>query len=129
VTQAVQTTEALDPHRLPRHTLPSRYALELEPDLDGASFRGSVDITVTCSDAPDTVVLNAIELDIDRVRFDGVDAEFRLDVDTERLFVTPGRPVGRRRAPPRVEFDGVLNDKLRGFYRSTSTATPTVPST
>jgi aminopeptidase N len=89
VTQAVQTTEALDPHRLPRHTLPSRYDLELEPDLAGATFRGSVDIAVTCSGALDTIVLNAIELDIDRVLFDGAAAEFHLEADTERLFVTP----------------------------------------
>lgn len=117
MTQAVQTTEALDPHRLPRHTLPSRYDLELEPDLVEATFRGRADIAVTCTGTPGTIVLNAIELDIDRVLFDGVDAEFRLDTDTERLFVTPGSAVVDGEHRLTIDFRGTLNDKLRGWYR------------
>lgn len=50
--------------RLPTHVVPSRYELELEPDLDAASFRGSVRIDVEILDATDEIVCHAAELDI-----------------------------------------------------------------
>jgi puromycin-sensitive aminopeptidase len=121
VTQAATPTEALDPYRLPRHTVPHRYDIELEPDLTAATFRGTVDITVTTSGSPGEIVLNAIELEIDAVTLDGVEAAFRLDADTERLIVVAPDPVGDGEHHLGIDFRGVLNDKLRGWYRSVYT--------
>src|SRR4029077_6121702 len=53
-------SDALDPSRLPRHTAPARYDLELEPDLAAATFHGRVDIAVRTVDDSEAVVLNAI---------------------------------------------------------------------
>jgi NADH:ubiquinone oxidoreductase subunit 6 (subunit J) len=39
-------TVSENPHRLPRHVVPSRYDLRLEPDLDAATFTGEETITV-----------------------------------------------------------------------------------
>src|SRR3990170_4806775 len=58
VTTAV-TTPPLDPFRLPRTVSPSRYEIELEPDLAGASFHGYVHVVVTAADAVPELVLNA----------------------------------------------------------------------
>jgi puromycin-sensitive aminopeptidase len=112
-------SDRLDPYRLPRHTLPSRYDVELEPDLAAATFRGRATIDMTTSEASDALVLNAIELDIAGVTFDGDPAPWQLDETAERLFVNPegGVPVGDHRLT--VEYTGILNDRLRGFYRST----------
>jgi puromycin-sensitive aminopeptidase len=119
VTQAaIHDTAGLDPHRLPRHTIPSRYELVLEPDLATATFRGTVSIEMMSSGAPDLLVLNAIELDIDRVVFDGADTAFHLDAASERLFVTPAEPVAEGGHRLTIEFRGLHNDKLRGWYRS-----------
>ncbi len=106
-----------NPHRLGRDVLPERYDLVLEPDLAAASFTGSVAIEVTVVDAVDEIVLNADELDIARVLVDGSPAPFRLEPATERLVVE--RPVTPGKAVLHLEFTGTLNDKLRGFYRST----------
>jgi puromycin-sensitive aminopeptidase len=111
----------LDPYRLPRSVVPSRYDVVLEPDLERATFTGSVQVAIDVADGePVTeVVLNAIELEIHRCDLDGDDASFRLDADTERLFVQPDQPLGPGGHVLTVSFTGVLNDKLRGFYRST----------
>jgi puromycin-sensitive aminopeptidase len=109
----------LDPHRLPRHTSPTRYELELEPDLDAATFRGRVRIDVTTDGSVPDLVLNAIELEIDRCEIDGVAASTRLEADTERLFVQPDGGVAPGDHTLDIEFRGVLNDQLRGWYRST----------
>ena len=111
--------DPLDPHRLPRHVQPRRYELELEPDLGAATFSGRVVISAEITTATRSIVLNAAELEIVRVFVDGRPAPFSLDDDTERLIIgtldeLPPGPVAID-----IEFTGVLNDKLRGFYRST----------
>ena len=45
----------IDPHRLPRHALPSRYEVRLEPDLEAATFTGSVLIDVGVGESDPTV--------------------------------------------------------------------------
>ncbi len=114
-------TDTLDPYRLPRHTAPARYELTLEPDLDAGTFAGAVTIQVDTSAATPTLVLNAIELEIDGCTLDGDPADTWLDEPTERLFVrrADGADVAVGAHTLSIEFRGTLNDKLRGFYRST----------
>ncbi len=109
----------LDPYRLPRTTVPLRYDLVLEPDLESATFHGTVEITVTTSEPSPYLVLNAIELTIDECTLDGVSVPHRLDEPSERLFVLPDTVVSAGDHVVSFGFRGTLNDQLRGFYRST----------
>ncbi len=111
--------DALDPYRLPRHTVPTRYDLVLRPDLTAATFAGTVVIDVTSVDDAEALVLNAIELEITNCELDGQATPFRLDPTTERLFVTPSDGVAAGEHRLAIEFSGILNDRLRGWYRST----------
>ena len=89
----------------------------LEPDLTGATFSGTVSIDVTASDEVQSVELNADELHIASVHIDGVDVPFHLDAVAERLVIDS--PVDAGDAVVDIAFTGTLNDKLRGWYRST----------
>jgi len=117
-----------DPYRLPTTVVPSRYELELAPDLDAATFEGTVAIAVDVREPVDEVVLNALELEIDEAwlvdaggtRFD---ADVELDPDTERATLRLGAPAPAGAATVHARFRGALNDKLNGFYRSTFTDT------
>ncbi len=109
----------VDPYRLPRHTTPQRYDLVLEPDLANATFAGTVTIGVTTEIETPELALNAIELEIDSCTLDGETVEFRLDEPNERLFLTPTAGVGVGEHVVTIVFRGVLNDQLRGWYRST----------
>ena len=106
-----------NPYRLPRSIVPTRYKLTLQPDLDAASFVGSVDIEVAANEPVEQIVLNAIELGIERVAVDGETRSFVLDESTERLLIDAPQAVGT--AVVSIDFTGTLNDKLRGWYRST----------
>ena len=64
-------------------------------------------------------MLNAIELDIAEVRVDSSDVQWHLEPDTERLVVSPVGGLQPGTVSLVVSFTGTLNDKLRGFYRST----------
>lgn len=107
----------LSPYRLPRSVVPDRYRLVLEPDLASATFRGSVSVDLTVHEQVGEVLLNAAELDIVSVSVDGIPTSFTLDPSTERLVVSASIGAGVARLD--IEFTGVLNDKLRGWYRST----------
>ena len=116
---APASRDDLDPWRLPRHVLPRRYDLRLQPNLGLASFTGRVVITAEIVAPSRLIVLNAAELDIESVFIDGLPAPFSLDESNERLHIgsVEELPVG----PVMIDivFNGTLNDKLRGFYRST----------
>ena len=118
----------LDPYRLPTDVTPARYDLELAPDLDAATFVGTVAIAVDVHRPVTEVVLNALELDIDEAWVvdsggDRHDATVRLDVESERAFLGLGAELPAGTATVHARFRGILNDKLHGFYRSTFTDT------
>ncbi|MEX2626467.1 MAG: M1 family metallopeptidase, partial [Ilumatobacteraceae bacterium] len=121
----IDTSGEIDPYRLPRSAIPHRYDVTLHPDLDAGSFAGTVHVEFSVdgdrvgSEGLAEVVLNAIDLDVHRCDVDLQEASFRLDADTERLLVRPPEPLEPGPHTLTVRFDGVLNDKLRGFYRST----------
>ncbi len=111
--------DEIDPYRLPRHVRPRRYDLELEPDLTAATFSGRVVISADLDTTTRSIVLNAAEVDVQRVFVDGRPAPFSLDENTERLLIGTIDELAPGPIAIDVEFRGVLNDKLRGFYRST----------
>ena len=115
-------TEA-DAFRLPRHILPARYDLRLEPDLSAATFAGHETITVAVSRPANEIILNAVELDITSATIDngkGLShcAAITLDKPAERCRLTFPAAIPTGTWTLSLFFRGTLNDKLRGFYRS-----------
>ena len=108
-----------DPYRLPHHVRPTHYDVRIRPELDTATFSGRVTIILDVVEPTSTLVLNAIELGIDEVTVDGVAARWSTNEETERLEVVCAEPLATGAAELSIRFTGILNDKLRGFYRST----------
>ena len=108
-----------DPFRLSKAVLPRRYDVELAPDLANATFSGKVSIGVDVVEASSSVTLNAIELNIESCTVGGEPATWTLDPLTERMVIVPERPLDVGPAEIYITFTGILNNKLRGFYRST----------
>ncbi len=121
-----------DPYRLSREALPRHYRLVLEPDIANATFRGTVAIEIDIAEPTDRLVLNALDLEIQTASVslettptDGqrpsFDAHVELDAETERLSLTVDQVLPKGGAVVELAFTGILNDKLKGFYRSTWT--------
>ena len=113
-----------DPFRLPRHILPTRYELRLEPDLAAAAFSGRAIIVLTVVQPTHVVVLNALELAIEDAVIEDVrggqqPASIALDEPSQRCRLTVGQSLTPGQWRLHLQFRGTLNDKLRGFYRST----------
>ncbi len=114
-----------DEYRLPRNVVPRSYQLRLEPDLATATFAGSETIKVDVVEAVDRFVLNAADLDLTsvsvRVGGETLSAEVELDEKQQRATLRFPRTIDSGEAELDIEFCGVLNDQLQGFYRSTFT--------
>ncbi|HUQ40049.1 MAG TPA: M1 family metallopeptidase [Acidimicrobiales bacterium] len=120
-------TEDTSPsYRLPRTVVPERYELTLTPDIEGASFHGEERVTVTVHEPVTEIVLNAIELDIHTAELQSADGRalegtVTLDDVEERAVITLSGTADPGEWTLHCTFSGILNDKLRGWYRSTFT--------
>jgi puromycin-sensitive aminopeptidase len=113
----------VDPYRLPRTVVPSRYDIRLEPDLTTLTFSGVETIAVTIAEPVSEILMNAVEIAVDEaVVTDGRGREQRatvtLDEGAERCRLALAEPLATGAGRLRIVFRGTLNDKLRGFYRS-----------
>lgn len=120
------TNPETNPYRLPSSVVPRHYNLHLKPDLEAETFSGDVEISVEVSEPVSQIVLNTKEMDLKSARLvgDGRDVEigdFAYDEELERVTLDLGGEVGVGSYTLAIDFDGVLNRKLYGFYISTFT--------
>jgi len=110
-------------YRLPTSVVPERYEIRLTPDLTLWKFTGDVNITVQVLQAARAVVLNAAELAMRSVtmrRPDGavLQGSVQLDNENEQVVLSFPEILTPGSYSLQIQFAGVLNDKLHGFYRS-----------
>jgi len=111
--------------RLPVTALPQAYRLTLSPDLTWFTFTGTVEIDVEIPEPTDTLICNAIDLEINNAQIRVADTTHRvqtsLDPDQQRLTLRTNAALSAGPATVTIDFAGTLNDQLHGFYRSTYT--------
>ena len=115
-----------EPFRLPRTIEPEIYHIEIEPDVASATFSGTVRIDAIVHETADEIVLNAAELaisDVEVLTADGLTVLCSVSFNDELEQVTfqPADLLPPGACTISCRFSGTLNDKLRGFYRSTYT--------
>ena len=118
---------------LPSNVKPSKYRMKLQPDLETFTFKGEQTIDIEIVEPTARIKLNAAELEISRVSLrrppfnplpvggngGGLAAHsISLDAETETATLDFGRTLSPGKAQLEMEFTGVLNDRLVGFYRS-----------
>lgn len=113
-----------DQYRLPQSVVPQRYELTLTPDLENATFAGEVNIRIDVLEATNEIVLNAAELEIFDVEVTSdagnrIASSVRLDQQLERAHISLEELVVPGAWTLHLTFAGLLNDQLRGFYKST----------
>ncbi len=113
-----------NPYRLPETVVPRAYRLRFEPDLVAGTFVGTVEIDVEITEVLSSFALNSIELVVSGAAVRSSDlvmtsgpATFDEGFETATFNFDGALPLGT--ATVSLGFAGVLNDQLRGFYRST----------
>ena len=119
------TTE-INPYRLGRTVVPSAYRIFITPNLEKATFAGRVEIDIEITEATNEVKLNSIELDLGAATLTtggtahrSIDLHLNEKYEVATYTFDAALPVGS--AVLEIAFDGILNDQLHGFYRSTYT--------
>ena len=115
-----------NPYRLPRHIVPNRYELRLELDLQALTFKGTTKIDVQVIEPIDALVLNAAELEIKRVALRGESGEIEVthvsyDEEYERATFHLAEKTRSGAYAVEIAYTGMINDQLRGLYRSVYT--------
>ena len=112
-----------DPYRLPSHVRPTHYDLRIEPDLTAHTFTGHEVITLTVIEPTSDILLNATELEISSAIVSAESQSPRagaveMDDEHQRCRITFPHVIPAGTWTLHLTFRGTLNDKLRGFYRS-----------
>lgn len=108
--------------RLPDTVRPEHYSLTLTPDLKNATFTGSEKIDVLVQQPVDSITLNAAEIKFQSVqaKIDGktLKADVTEDEQKQQATFNFHRSLPAGRLTLEIEYTGILNGQLRGFYLS-----------
>ena len=112
---------------LPTNVKPIGYDITLEPDFSTFTFKGMETIRVDVLSPTSSITLNSIEIAIQSCAItpsagsELAAQNISFDEDSESATFEFGAELPAGEATLAIEFTGELNDKLRGFYRSTYT--------
>ena len=108
--------------RLPQTIHPEHYQLTLTPNLEDATFAGNEKIDVLLDQPMDSITLNAAEIKFQSVTtmLNGTQMKASVTEDPQKEQATfnfdKTLPAGRYTLS--IEYTGILNGQLRGFYLS-----------
>lgn len=98
----------------------------LKPDFEGFTFDGDETIFLSLDKPTRQIILHAQELEIDSAEYihqgqNGLAAKIKLEEKTETVSFTFPKVLPKGSGELKLKFQGILNDKMRGFYRSSYT--------
>ncbi len=108
--------------RLPQTVKPEHYALTIAPDLKAATFTGKESIDVAVLEPIEAITLNATEIKFQTVTaaVNGRTLTAKVSEDAAKQQVTFdfGQKIPAGKLKIDVQYTGILNNELRGFYLS-----------
>ncbi len=100
---------------------PINYELTFEPNLKRFTFDGTESISIICKKPTSTITMHCAELKIKscKVKSAGklIKSTLKINEKKEELEIKLGTKI-KGKATINLEFQGILNDRLLGFYRS-----------
>ncbi len=112
-----------EPAVLPKNIKPLHYQIELKPDIENFTFAGNETIDVSISESSSNITLNSLDIDIQSASITVGGSVLKTETitynkesETCTLAFAQEIPIGNGEI--HIAFSGILNDKLRGFYRS-----------
>jgi len=110
--------------RLPDTAVPNHYDLKFIPDLDNDTFTGEETIDIRVRKPTNSITLNSVDLKLSDVTISvaGHQQTATVQPDTKDEMVTLTVPTQLDAGAARIhmQFSGILNNQLRGFYASES---------
>ncbi len=109
-------------HRLATYVKPERYKILLTPDLSKFSFEGQETIYLSLEKPTKEITLHSLEIEIDSAEFtsgnETLVGKVKYNLKAETATLTFPQILKKGKGELKLFFRGILNDKMRGFYRS-----------
>jgi len=108
--------------RLSKFVSPVKYTIHFVPDLDNFTFTGVEEIQIELKKSTKEIILHAAEIEVlsvvvEQSKKSQTGKVTYKELDEQVVFeFGPGVKPGK--AILKISFTGILNDKMRGFYRS-----------
>ena len=104
---------------LPKNLKPIKYELFLKPDLNNFTFDGSLNFTFEVLEKTSKIILNSKELTISKCFLNNnIINNYEFEIETERVIFNIDEKLDKGTYNLKVEYQGILNDQMAGFYRS-----------
>ncbi|MBP6060651.1 MAG: DUF2808 domain-containing protein, partial [Candidatus Pacebacteria bacterium] len=113
--------------RLSKNVIPKEYEIRLHPDLENFTFEGVETISIDLLKSTKTLTLHSKEIQIATATITvptkvgtptQVGAKISYDEKSETATFTFPKTIKAGKIKLTLVFKGILNDKMRGFYRS-----------
>lgn len=108
---------------LPDYITPTNYDIYLAPDLDNFTFEGEETIDIDIKKSVKSITLHSAEIEIFSVSLKGkenlIASKISYNEEGESATFTFPKAISiQKKAKLTISFAGILNNKMRGFYRS-----------
>ncbi|WKX89354.1 hypothetical protein Q1695_008754 [Nippostrongylus brasiliensis] len=110
--------------RLPTFAVPEHYDLKLVPDLKAFTFAGSLNLTIRVLESTDVLKLHMVAIKLQSAKVTLEDGKVlkglsnTYDQKFNIVTINLGHTIDPQTVTLSLEYSGELNDKMRGFYRS-----------
>ena len=104
--------------RLSPNVVPISYEIKLKPDLLNFIFEGVETISLSVLQKTRIVTLHSKELEIETAKIGDTFAKISYDEKSETAAFLFPKLISKGKYKITIVFKGILNDKMRGFYRS-----------
>jgi len=120
---AIKNTPKHKNVRLSKDIIPLEYDIELHPDLENFTFLGNETITLSILKSTKKIVLHSKEIEVVTVHIlikkeKMFASKILYDEKTQTVAFNFPKNIARGKYKLVLVFKGILNDKMRGFYRS-----------
>ena len=107
------------PGKLPKSIVPLRYAIRIEPSIENAMLRGSETIDIEVRAAVREIVLNSLNLEIDKATLNAakpIALTPKLDAEKQTLTFALAEELPPGKYTLALEFHGKLTEQTEGLY-------------
>ncbi len=114
---------ATTPGKLPKNVIPIEYRVHIVPDIARLVFNGTVSIEIEVLAPTSTLVLNALEVEIDRARLSGAGGAQSLsavaDKAQQTISFTLPTPLAKGKYTLELVYRGLIGKQSFGLYVNT----------
>ncbi len=109
--------------RLPKHVKPERYKIFIKPDLKTFKYEAEETISLELFKSDSQIVLHSKSLVIESAEYFAFGRKYKpkaikYDTSLEQVIFSFKKKLPKGRGELGIKFNGLLEDRLNGFYRS-----------